>query len=71
MSPTLLLAFNFPPLGGGIARMMGEVALRYPPGSLVISTGTLPGSKESDPTFPHMIDRVGIRAKRLRTLKRT
>ena len=68
MSPTLLLAFNFPPLGGGISRMMGELALRYPPGSLVISTGTLAGSEASDPTFPHTVDRVGIRATRLRTL---
>lgn len=68
MRPTLLLAFNFPPLGGGIARMMGELALRYPPGDLVISTGRLAGSEKSDPTFPHTIDRVGIRATRLRTL---
>ena len=64
----MMLAFNFPPLGGGIARMMGELALRYPPGSLVISTGTLAGSEVSDPTFPHTIDRVGICANRLRTL---
>jgi len=68
VTPTLLLAFNFPPLGGGIARMMGELALRYPPGDLVISTGTLAGSPASDPAFPHTIDRVGIRATRLRTL---
>ncbi len=63
-----MLAFNFPPLGGGISRMMGELALRYPPGSLVISTGRLPGSDMSDPAFPHPIDRVGIHANRLRTI---
>lgn len=68
VSPTLLLAFNFPPLGGGIARMMGELALRYPPHGLVISTGRLAGSETSDPRFAHEIDRVGIRANRLRTL---
>lgn len=68
MSTTLMLAFNFPPLGGGIARMMGELALRYPPGSLMISTGRLPGSDVSDPTYPHPIDRVGIHANRLRTI---
>ncbi len=65
---TLLLAFNFPPHGGGIARMMGEVVTRYPPASLVVSTGRYPGSAASDAAFPQTIDRVGIRATRLRTL---
>ena len=68
MSGTLLLALNFPPFGGGIARMMGEVALRYPPRGLTISTGTWPGWEASDPRFPQTIDRVAIGAKRLRTL---
>ena len=68
MTTTLLLALNFPPFGGGIARMMGEVALRYPAHSLVISTGTWAGSAASDPRFPQTIDRVPIGAKRLRTL---
>ncbi len=68
MSTTLLLALNFPPFGGGIARMMGEVALRYPAHSLVVSTGTWPGSAASDPSFPQTIDRVPIGTKRLRTL---
>jgi phosphatidylinositol alpha-1,6-mannosyltransferase len=68
LSTTLLLALNFPPFGGGIARMMGEVALRYPAHSLVVSTGTWPGSAASDPRFPQTIDRVPIGAKRLRTL---
>ena len=66
MSPTLLLALNFPPFGGGIARMMGEVALRYPEHDLLVSTGTWPGSDPGD--FPHTIDRVAGGAKRLRTL---
>src|SRR5207253_1876770 len=68
LSGTLLLALNFPPFGGGIARMMGEVALRYPPRGLTISTGTWPGWEASDPRFPQTIDRVAIGAKRLRTL---
>jgi phosphatidylinositol alpha-1,6-mannosyltransferase len=67
-SATLLLAFNFPPLGGGIARWMGELALRYPPHSLLVSTGRHPGSEASDPRFPQRIDHVGIRATRLRTV---
>jgi phosphatidylinositol alpha-1,6-mannosyltransferase len=65
---TLLLSFNFPPHGGGIARMMGELALRYPPQSLVVSTGTYPDSAVSDARVPQSVDRVGIRATRLRTI---
>jgi len=66
LSPTLLLALNFPPFGGGIARMMGEIALRYPEHGLLVSTGTWRGS---DPgAFPQTIDRVAVGAKRLRTL---
>ena len=68
MGTTLLLAFNFPPLGGGIARWMGELALRYPPRSLLVSTGRHGGSDASDPRFPQPIDHVAIRATRLRTL---
>jgi phosphatidylinositol alpha-1,6-mannosyltransferase len=48
--------------------MMGELALRYPPHSLVVSTGQYEGAAESDARFPQTIDRVGIRADRLRTL---
>src|SRR2546423_1616532 len=42
LSTTLLLALNFPPFGGGIARMMGDPALPYPPRGLTISTATWP-----------------------------
>ena len=66
MTPTLLLALNFPPFGGGIARMMGEVARRYPARGLLVSTGTWPGSDPGE--FPQTIDRVAVGAKRLRTL---
>src|SRR5437879_4365374 len=47
---------------------MGELALRYPPGSLIVSTGRHQGSEASDPRFPQQIDHVAIRATRLRTL---
>ena len=49
--------------------MMGETALRYPHRSLVVSTGTYEGSAASDVRFPQVIDRVGIRATRLRTVQ--
>ena len=48
--------------------MMGELALRYPRRSLVVSTGAYPGSAASDARFPQPVDRVGIRATRLRTV---
>lgn len=68
MESTLLLAFNFPPHGGGIARMMGEMARRYPPQSLLVSTARYPDSAAFDATVPQLVDRVGVRATRLRTL---
>lgn len=49
--------------------MMGELALRYPPQSLVVSTGAYENSALSDQRFPQPIDRVGIRATRLRTIQ--
>ncbi|HEX7337986.1 MAG TPA: glycosyltransferase family 4 protein [Gemmatimonadales bacterium] len=64
----LLLAYDFPPIGGGIARMMGELALRYPGGSLVISTGLHPGSREFDASLPNVVDRIRVPSRRLRTL---
>lgn len=48
--------------------MMGELALRYPPRSLVVSTGAYAGGAASDARFPQHVDRVGIRATRLRTI---
>ena len=64
----LLLAYDFPPIGGGIARMMGELARRYPAGSLLISTGRHPGSREFDASLPNVVDRIAVPSRRLRTL---
>jgi len=63
-----VLAFNFPPLGGGISRMMGDLTRRYPPGTVVVSTGTYPGSLASDAGIAQTIDRVSVPADRLRTI---
>ncbi len=49
--------------------MMGELALRYPRNTLIVSTGTYEHSAASDARFPQVIDRVGIRATRLRTVQ--
>jgi len=56
-------------MGGGIARLMGELTRHFPPGSLLVSTGAMPGSAGVDAGFPNPIDRVGVPARRLRTLR--
>lgn len=67
-APHLLLAYDFPPIGGGIARWMGELARCYPERSLVVSTGSIEGSAAVDREFPVTVDRIGTRATRLRTI---
>ncbi len=67
--PHLLLTYDFPPMGGGIARWMDELARRYPPGSLVISTGRMSGSDGTDSTLPNRVDRLPIEARHLRTVQ--
>jgi phosphatidyl-myo-inositol dimannoside synthase len=66
--PDLLIAYDFPPLGGGIARLTSEIARRYPAGDLVISTGRLPGDSVADQDLPNVVDRVAVPSGRLRTL---
>ena len=68
MGKSLLLSYDFPPHGGGIARMMGELAQRFPPQSLIVSTGRCDGGAASDARLPQPVDRAPIRAERLRTL---
>ena len=65
----LLLTYDFPPIGGGIARMMGELARRYPPGSLVVSTGGCVEDCEVDASFRNQIDRITVPSRRLRTIQ--
>jgi phosphatidyl-myo-inositol dimannoside synthase len=65
----LLVSYDFPPMGGGIARLTGELAKRYPAGSLLISTGRVPESAETDTQLPNRVDRVGINSTRLRTIQ--
>ncbi len=65
----LLLTYDFPPIGGGIARMMGELTKRYPPGSLIVSTGSSPGDRQTDATFINRVDRLALPSRRLRTIQ--
>jgi len=69
MPTQLLLTYDFPPMGGGIARWMGELARRYAPGALVVSTGQNADAADVDATFPNRIDRLPVPAKRLRTVQ--
>ena len=68
MRPHLVLTFDFPPMGGGIARMLAEVAKCYPPHGMVISTGAWPNAAQSDTTVPQRVDRLSLDARQLRTL---
>jgi len=67
--PHLMLTYDFPPMDGGIARMMGEIARRYPPSSLVVSTGAQPDSTAADATIGHPVRRTTVPSRRLRTLQ--
>ena len=49
--------------------MMGELAKRYPPGTLVVSTGQHEGSAEVDASLPNRVDRVEVPSRRLRTVQ--
>src|ERR1700674_5131428 len=69
MARQLLLAYDFPPMGGGIARMMGELARHYRPGTLVVSTGQYGDEPNADADLPNVVDRVGIPSRRLRALQ--
>ncbi|HET6836559.1 MAG TPA: glycosyltransferase family 4 protein [Gemmatimonadales bacterium] len=67
----LLLSYDFPPMGGGIARWMGELAKHYPANSLIVSTGEHPDGAAVDHQFPNRVVRMSLPAERLRTLQGT
>src|SRR5215216_2136992 len=56
-------------MGGRIARWMGELARRYSPGTLIISTGQQPGDVAADQQLPNRVDRLPIASRRLRTFQ--
>jgi phosphatidylinositol alpha-1,6-mannosyltransferase len=64
----LLFAFDFPPMDGGIARLTEAIAREYPPGQLIVSTGSWPDAATMDATFNQRIDRIPVPATRLRTV---
>jgi phosphatidylinositol alpha-1,6-mannosyltransferase len=48
---------------------MEELARGYPPGTLRVSTGTMPDQEEIDAALPNPVDRVGIPSSRLKTMQ--
>jgi phosphatidylinositol alpha-1,6-mannosyltransferase len=56
-------------MGGGIARWMAEIALRYPAGELIVSTGSMEHSEAADRHYPNRVDRLAIPARRLKNLQ--
>jgi phosphatidylinositol alpha-1,6-mannosyltransferase len=65
----LLLAYTFPPIGGGIARWMAEIARRYPAPGILVSTGQHPDSQETDEALGLGVDRLPIPTRRLGALQ--
>jgi phosphatidylinositol alpha-1,6-mannosyltransferase len=65
----LLLTLAFPPMPGGVARWMYEIARRYPAPGLVVSTGAHPDGTDIDGTLPSPVDRLPLPPKRLKTLQ--
>jgi len=69
VAKTFLLTSEFPPMQTGIARMMGEVARRYPRGELLVSTGQHRDSQDSDVRFNGaVVDRLPLPSKVLRNI---
>ena len=75
MPKTFLLTDEFPPIQTGVARMMGEIARRYPRGELLVSTGQHRDSQDADARLVEtgavggpVIDRLPIPSRTLKSL---
>jgi phosphatidylinositol alpha-1,6-mannosyltransferase len=65
--PTLLIALDFPPMGGGIARFHGAVARRLP-GEMIVSTPQDPDAAATDAPFQGAVHRLPVSRRVARTL---
>lgn len=68
MPTSLLLAHEFPPARGGVARVMGEIARRHPAGSLVVSTGAERAGPASTEGIEASVDRLSLSPRQLKSL---
>ena len=64
----LLLVHDFPPMGGGIARLHGELTRRYPRGELIVSTPQDRDAAEVDAQFNGVVDRLPVGRRTTKTL---
>lgn len=69
MAADLLLTLAFPPMSGGVARWMYEIARHYPPDGIVVSTASHPDAADVDGTLRGPVDRLPLPPKRLKTLQ--
>lgn len=65
--PALLLTYDFPPMLGGIARALGEIA-RHAEGRIRVSTGQVDGWEAWDQASGLPVDRLAVPSRRLKTL---
>jgi len=65
---SLLLAQDFPPMGGGISRLYAELARRYPRGELIVSTPQDPDAAEVDAELVAVVDRLPVDRRRTKSL---
>lgn len=68
MRPSLLLAYDFPPARGGVARVMSELGRRHASGTLLVSTGAARHAEAADAAFPHPVDRLPLSQRSLRAV---
>jgi phosphatidylinositol alpha-1,6-mannosyltransferase len=68
MPPSVLVAYDFPPARGGVARVMDEMTRRYPSGALVVSTGRAPSSGAEVAPDGVEIDRMPFPVRQLRVV---
>ena len=64
----LLLAYDFPPMRGGISRALGEIARHAADRGMIVSTGRSPGDSDWDGESGLRVVRAPVAAARLRTL---
>ena len=55
-------------MGGGIARLHGELARRFPAGELIVSTPQDPDAADVDSQFSGAVDRLPLGRRHAKTL---
>ncbi|MDH4130895.1 MAG: hypothetical protein OEV95_03710, partial [Gemmatimonadota bacterium] len=64
---SLLFAYDYPPMGGGIATALGAIARHAGP-AMLVSTGAAPVAEPMTCPGMDQVDRLAMASDRLRTL---